>query len=389
MITLNSADNALKSFYLEAVTEALNTKVNPLLARIQKTTADVVGKDVKKLVKVGVSGGVSAGSETGTLPSASSNDYVQLTATLKNLYGTIEISDKAIRASATNEGAFVNLLNDEMESLIKSASLNFGRMLFGDGTGKIATISSVTRGDSIVVDNVSAFEQGMMIDIYDADEEELSDYCGLKVLSVDKEAKTVRLDIPEIDVEAVTSGCLVYVQKSYGYEISGLEALFANSQTLYGVSKQVQAMNAMVKSSVGSITVQKMEEVIDNLDEYWGSKVNYIVCSPGVKRALVQAMRTAEMAVNAVDVDGFKGIDFYGIPVVADRFCPKGTMYMLNTDDFKLHQLCDWQWLEGEDGKILKQTAGRPVYTATLVKYAELLCQKPCGQAKLTGITEA
>ena len=85
---------------------------------------------------------------------------------------------------------------------------------------------------------------------------------------------------------------------------------------------------------------------------------------------------------------GYKAMSFNGIPVVADRFCPDGTMYLLNTDDFCLHQLCDWQWLEGEDGKVLRQVAGKPVYTATLVKYADLVCTRPCGQAMLSGITE-
>ena len=50
--------------------------------------------------------------------------------------------------------------------------------------------------------------------------------------------------------------------------------------------------------------------------------------------------------------------------------------------------LCDWQWLENEDGKILKQIAGKPVYTATLVKYAELVCSRPFGQGMLTGVEE-
>lgn len=85
---------------------------------------------------------------------------------------------------------------------------------------------------------------------------------------------------------------------------------------------------------------------------------------------------------------GYKALSFNGIPVVADRFCPAGTLYMLNTDDFCLHQLCDWQWLENEDGKILKQIAGKPVYTATLVKYAELVCSRPFGQGMLTGVEE-
>ena len=38
MVTLETADNALKSFYLDAVTEALDMKTNPLLAKIQRST---------------------------------------------------------------------------------------------------------------------------------------------------------------------------------------------------------------------------------------------------------------------------------------------------------------------------------------------------------------
>ena len=63
-----------------------------------------------------------------------------------------------------------------------------------------------------------------------------------------------------------------------------------------------------------------------------------------------------------------------------------GTMYLLDTSAFKLHQLCDWRYLENENGKILRQTQGKPTYTATLVKYCDLICSRPNGQAKLTGI---
>lgn len=72
---------------------------------------------------------------------------------------------------------------------------------------------------------------------------------------------------------------------------------------------------------------------------------------------------------------------------MADRFVPEGTMYLLNTNDFTMHQLCDWKWLEGEDGRVLKQNAGFPTYSATLVKYADLICDKPAGQAKISNIS--
>lgn len=47
------------------------------------------------------------------------------------------------------------------------------------------------------------------------------------------------------------------------------------------------------------------------------------------------------------------------------------------------------RWLEGDNGKVIKQKAGSATYGATLVKYADLLCDKPIGQAKLSGITVA
>ena len=85
MVTMTSADSALKSYYLGAVSEQLNTAVNPLLAQIKQSTADVWGKEVRRLVQFGVNGGVGAGTEEGELPAANGNGYAQFVTTLKNL----------------------------------------------------------------------------------------------------------------------------------------------------------------------------------------------------------------------------------------------------------------------------------------------------------------
>ena len=86
---------------------------------------------------------------------------------------------------------------------------------------------------------------------------------------------------------------------------------------------------------------------------------------------------------------GFKTLSYNGIPLVYDRFVEDGAMYLLDTEAFKLHRLCDWRYLESENGRILRQTLGKPTYTATLVKYCDLICDKPNGQAKLTGISRS
>ena len=380
MVTTQNADSVLRSYYLDVIAEQLDKSANPFLAAIKKTTADVWGRDVRKTVRFGLSGGIGAGTEDGALPKTNGTNYAQFVSTLKNLYGTIEISDKAIRASASNEGAFVDLLNDEMEALVKSSSYNFGRMLFGDGSGKLATVSSVSDGN--VMDSVQNLAEGMVVDVYSS--ANTLKTAAVTVTSVDREGKKITLS----DGTLAANDYLV-VQNSKDLEITGLKAIFAPTGTLYGVDKASHSwLKPYTKDSFGDLSENALQAAIDAVEENGGGKINFIVCSWGVRRALLEALSALRKTDAVTIAGGFTALSFGGVPVVADRFCPAGTMYLLNTDDFALHQLCDWQWLEGEDGKVLKQIPGKPVYTATLVKYAELMCYRPCGQGCLTGITE-
>lgn len=45
------------------------------------------------------------------------------------------------------------------------------------------------------------------------------------------------------------------------------------------------------------------------------------------------------------------------------------------SENYTCHQLCDWSWLEGDDGKIIREakTLHGVEYYATLVKYANIL----------------
>lgn len=388
MVTMASADSALKSVYLGVVSEQLNTAANPLLAKIRQSTADVWGKEVRRLAQYGVNGGVGAGTEEGDLPSAAGNNYEQFVTTLKNLYGTIEISDKAVRASENNVGAFVNLLNAEMDGLIKASSFNFGRMLFGDESGVLCTVSSVS-GNTVTADSVKNLIEGMVVDFLD-DGSAITGAAGRRITAVDRDNKTFTVTGSALD-EAIAAGNAVCVQGSYNLELTGLGAIFQTTGSLYGLDRATHKwMIPYIKTKVGAISETVIQTAIDRLEETAGSRVDFIVCSWGVKRALQKHLSENKRNIDVTELaGGYRSITYNGIPVVADRFCPDGTMYLLNTSDFCLHQLCDWKWLEGDDGRILRQVAGKPLYTATLVKYADLICTRPCGQAMLSGITEA
>ncbi len=374
MVTTSTADSALKSYYLDVVGEQLNKTANPFLAAVKQTTADVWGRDVRKLVRVGVSGGVGAGTEEGDLPKSGGTNYAQFVSTLKNLYGTIEISDKAIRASGNSEGAFVNLLNDEMDGLIKSSSYNFGRMLFGDGTGVLAQVTDAS--DGVKVDTLRNLAIGMIVDLYTGASKKAG---GLTVTALDRENGKITLS-----GGTPAAGDSIVMQNSYGLELTGLKAICAPTGTLYGLDKAENSWLVPYTATIEAVTEDAVQAAIDGVEETSGGKIDFIVCSWDMRRKLISALSSYRRMEPMKLEGGHTALSFNGIPVVADRFCPEGTMYLLNTEDFALHQLCDWQWMEGEDGKILKQVPGKAVYTATLVKYAELMCYRPCGQGVIT-----
>ena len=77
MVSLENADNALKTVYLGVIANQLNVAANPLLTKIKHSSKDVWGKEIRKLAPIGLNGGVGAGTETGSLPTANGNNYVR------------------------------------------------------------------------------------------------------------------------------------------------------------------------------------------------------------------------------------------------------------------------------------------------------------------------
>ncbi len=374
MITLSSAENVLKDVYLGVIADQINTKTNPLFSRIKRSTRNIVGKEVRVAAPIGINGGIMAGTETSDLPNGAGAPYLSFVAPLKNLYGKFEISDKAVRCSSTDVNSFVNLLQDGMDSLLKASIFNLSRMIYGDGSGCLATLT-VSSGTA-TVDNAEAVAPGMFVDIEASGSAVAT---NVYVRAVDKKTKVITLDVPS-NVTLAT-GQKLYLHNSKDNEIIGLKGI-VNNDSLYGVDKSsYPVMNA--KSFVGTSTTafdeDYVQSVIDEL-EIDGTSVNFINCSYELKRLYQKYMTLYNKNIEYTTLeDGMKVITHFGIPVVPTNHVGAGEAYFLNTDDFMFYELGDWKWLEDESGRVLKQHATKPAYGATLVKYTELLCHKPSG----------
>lgn len=293
MISLTTANNALKDVYLDVITNQINCNTDVLLGKIKQTSNDVWGKQIIKNVWI-------------------NGKMLTLKEELKNFYVSIEITDKAIRCSQNSAGAFVDLLNNEIENMIKET------------------------------------QQRLKSSFYTED---------------------IKPD---------------YLPKEVKYEpmkVTGLKKIFdINSETLYGLSrKDNPEMNPVIKT-IDTFDPIKIQEIIDNNND----EVNVIVCSAKVKRDYMQYMSEHRQNIEIIECDGgFKCLQFNGSLLMVQAKIPDNEIYLLNTEDFKLHQLCDWQWLGDENENVLRQVVGKPVYKATLVKYADYICEKPYKQIKI------
>lgn len=394
MINLTTANNALKTVYLDVLDNLLNLSVNPFFAKIKKTSQGVYGKEIKVLAPYGINGGITATSETGELPVIGGNKYVNFTSELKNLYGAIEISDKAVRASQNSAGAFVNLLNDEMEGLIKSSAYNLSRMIYGDGTGLIAEMAAQdSSGKMFTMKSVDGYVEGMVVDIYDIHGEMyIEDGKKLTITKIDRAKKQVSVDRVVSPLEMVEGGgYFLVIQNSFNNELTGVDAVFSyDLPTLYGLKRSEYSFMRGAITRISEqlpFTEMEMLKSIDTAEEQAGTKINFIASNSAIRRHYQSKLIEEGRNIQTIDLgNGFKAMDFYGIPYVSDKFVGEERMFMLDTDTFTLHQMCDWEWMTDENGNVLSQKAGYPVYTATLVKYADLICSRPYGQAKIMDI---
>ena len=375
MVNVDNANEILKNYYIDAINKQLSGDVSPFYNAIQKSSENIVGKEVWATVAYGTLSGVAALGESDDLPTPREDNYFTIALDLKNIYGTIELSDKAIRASAHSAGPFINLLNAETEGLVKSAKANLARMLYGDGNGTLCEIVSKKAKTEIYVNNAKSYMAGLKVEVC------LSDRTINTIISsVKAEEGIIGLGI-DLDSYTVSGGEKIRLKGAYDNELMGLAAIF-DSPNLYGQFKMNNFINTYERTrTLDSLTEADLIEVLDILEERGDGKPNMILCSHKTRNKIALLTSNSRRIVNSMDIAaGYSSIYVNEVPVYADKFCPEDRIYILNTDDFVLSQLCDWSWIEGENGKILRQIPGKAAYSATLVMYAQLFCKNPYAQ---------
>lgn len=376
------------------MSENAYNSANVLLGTIIKKY-DFVGEDMKVAVPTFFSGGVGSG----VLPTANPASSVKATLLAKKVYGVTEIEREAIKASMTDEGAFVEGLKWNVQKTVEAWNRNASRILFGDGTGALGTIQANATGSAaapVIIITAASWVEGHW---------EENDYvnCGTdaSVFEVDTVAPATRtVTLARIsgtlDLTASGNGLIVYMQNSKDKDPLGLKGVCdAVSSTLYGVNVARRWKSTQIAAGGSGISEDILNELIIRTQYRCGKAPKKIMTSYTQYRKILNFLEDHKVYMvdpRANELKGkisFKGIEYISdagpIGIFADKMCPDDRMYAVNTDFVTAHHRPDFGWFD-DDGTVFLRKNNDDAYEARYGGYYQNYII-PTFQGVVTGLS--
>lgn len=396
---LTFASEALKLVYGDLHMQ-LRDKT-PALDFIQSSASNITrnGKEVVFDTHIGRNQGIGARNVREKLPTAGAQKYKQAHLYLKNLYGSIEVDGQLFEQAAEDYQAFINVVDNEIKGLRRDLAVDMNRQIYGDGSGKLATVAAANSGDlTVVFDSVHWVDYGMVVDILKGSD--LSQlYNEVTVEAINTATNTVTfsgaaslsVSVGDIIVRASNG------TNSYGKELTGLAKIVSATGSLHEIDPADTPVWAATEVTLGSVgtpgTLTELDliSLVQKVDKQ-GGDVDVFLASPGVYNAYWNLLQSFRQFTNTAALTGGQRsftFEALGKPIrfVSDYAAPKGTLYALSSKELVMNQKKDWSWMD-RDGSMWSRVADTDAYEARYYLYAELGTYRRNAHAKLSNIAE-
>ncbi len=385
-------ESILKELYAPAIAKEF-IRNKPLLEKLEKSSeyADLSGRYFALPLALQANQGVGTAGEYDTITAP-----VQTTTAMAKYYsfiqwGVCQLSERALKASASFEAAWENLKDFEFASIIEMLRQNINRQLYGDGTGKLAQCGAATSTTTIPVNSTKYLFVNMYVDIVDG--------TNGAVLASNRQVTAVNPNTSiTISGTAVTTTANHIVVRSgaYNKEWDGLAKIVKATGAVGGVDPATpgyQNWAAYLDTTGGAVGMPLIQKAFDAI-ELVGGKVDLISAAYGVYRAMANYMES----IKRIPVDGtvklaggMSGMTWNGVECYKDQDCPSGTVYFIDYDALQIGQIGEPGWLDtgGTEGGILHYIPRSFTYEATYYWDGNLICVHRNRLAGIQNVTEA
>jgi hypothetical protein len=402
---LTTADAILKDLYVGPVVEQLNYKSYMIdqIERQSEFTVDHHGRRAIVPVHKARNRGRGSRGDGGVLPTAGKQSWEDAIIPITRHYQGIELTDAAIKATQSNSGAFVELLDAEVKGATKDMKKDVNRQVFGTGDGLLATFGTAvtTATNTLTVDSIQYLSVGDPVDIVrKTDGNASAGGTGLEVTALNASTKQVTLSTNITTGSITASQYGVYLSGSRGLEMEGLQSIVATSRTLHSINSATagnEFWNAQVRN-VGTQAADpatagetSFELISDEVGQTGQGETEVFITTRGIRRRLADTFQSTKRFTNkeAVQIHGgYSAIMVASgageVPVVIDDDAPKGSVFAIDKSALRWFQQWGPGFLESpQDGTVfhLKDAAGagqkEAIWQAWMGWYATLACVAP------------
>lgn len=393
--TLATLSAILKDYYLPPVVDQLNNEVL-LLQRLEKRDQELFGNQAIVPLHTGRSGGIGARPESGALPAPGNQVYKKAVYDLKYLYGRVRVTGPSMAKTASEAGAFLQVLKSELDGIRNDLRKDVSRQVYGDGTGIVAATAANTAVNTLTLSSDEPLRHGFL-------------YVGMVVDIGTSAAPTgvasartitaINVATPSITIDgaAVTTAATDKVFRSGAagasstvYEIdAGLQKLVSTAaNTVGGINAATDTIWDNARDTTGGALALDTMMKAFNTQRISGGNLTAIITSFGLQRAFFNLLQSKVQYVTPTKLaGGFQSLEFMGMPLIADIDAPFGKMFFLDESTLKVFSNRDWHFLD-EDGNVLKWNNGYDEWEAVLARYMNLGATRRNNQLVISGLTD-
>lgn len=408
-LSLTTGSAILKTFYLPPLQRLFN-KQTILWDRVERNDKwNPEGKNFTLALHYGrhPQAGSGRASTGAALPAAATQSYSNSVVPSAYIYTRIQVEGPIIEHARSNAGSFVRAVRSEIEGAAESTRKSLNRQANGDGLDELGFIAvNANSASQTVVDFFGNFNTYLQpgvattVDIYAGDVSNATP--GLSIGAARATSVTATAGAANANGIAVTlgssqnltAGDILVLSGTLGFQMTGLRAIIAaadpSAQSLASAGLQglPVASNAYWVSQIvgtqpifGSATgkqdlrfplLQRVISLVSKNSPNGKDDIKFVLTSYAGQDAYYELAMNERIAVNTMVLDGgYEGVEFSGIPIVADPEHWDGFYDFIVPDALRINQVKDVDWMD-KDGNVLFRVSGADAYEATLFAYMNL-----------------
>lgn len=389
----------LKNLYEGPIVDLFNEELD-VLRGAEKVKKGWSGYQVVRPLRTNRNQGIGATTDGGTLPAIGRQNTAQALIMAKFNYLRFGVTGPMIKASSSDQGAFVKAASYELEMGYKDLKSDINRQLSWDGTGVLAQVNAnAAASTSLVISGRESVEQalkfvdiGLVFDIYTSGASTGSlvqqSVSVVSISSGTPESATATI-VCNVPVTA-SAGNVLIRSGSFGNEEQGLlTSLDGGTSTIYNIdrSQVMQYQGNVLDNGAAVLSLDAIQNLTNRAMRRGGAKPSAYYMDYDTQRMYQKLLTADKRFVNTLEGDGGfarKGqsyLEFNGIPLVPDKDCPQ-RFFVLDNSTWKNYVLCEMEFADETGSMYIAQTSADQ-FEVRIRYFANLFPEAPASNGAL------